>query len=187
MPEPQFRVYPCYTVVAEKLEALTSPGMLNSRMKDFFDLWVLAKHSDFDGLVLSRAIAVTFERRLTFIPQRVPIGLSDEFINDAQKEKQRQAFMRKNALDPMPLAMVIADLREFPTGAGDDLGKRQARHGLAGRTGMAVVGEAVRSRYRGSNHWPLKSDCGLKKLTNAQKGGFVHWAENGFVLGRRKF
>ena len=45
MPEPQIRVYPRYTVVAEKLEALVSLGMLNSRMKDFFDLWVLAKHS----------------------------------------------------------------------------------------------------------------------------------------------
>lgn len=43
MPEPQLRVYPRYTVVAEKLEALTSLGMLNSRMKDFFDLWVFGQ------------------------------------------------------------------------------------------------------------------------------------------------
>ncbi len=49
MPVPQIRVYPRYTVVAEKLEALTSLGMLNSRMKDFFDLWVLAKQSEFEG------------------------------------------------------------------------------------------------------------------------------------------
>lgn len=113
MPEPQIRAYPRYTVVAEKLEALTSLGMLNSRMKDFFDLWVLAKYSDFDGPVLSRAVAATFERRRTDIPQGILIGLSDEFINDAQNEKQWLAFLRKNALDPMPLAVVIADLREF--------------------------------------------------------------------------
>jgi hypothetical protein len=113
MPEPQIRAYPRYTVVAEKLEALTSLGMLNSRMKDFYDLWVLAKHSDFDGTVLTRAVAATFERRQTAIPQGLPIGLSDEFINDAQKEKQWQAFLRKNALNSMPLALVIADLREF--------------------------------------------------------------------------
>jgi len=113
MPEPQLRVYPRYTVVAEKLEALTSLGMLNSRMKDFFDLWVLAKHADFDGTVLSRAVAATFNRRRTAIPKGMPIGLSDEFINDSQKEKQWQAFLRKNALDPMPLAGVIADLRAF--------------------------------------------------------------------------
>ena len=113
MPEPQIRAYPRYTVVAEKLEALTSLGMLNSRMKDFFDLWVLAKHSDFDGTVLTRAVSATFERRQTAIPQGLTIGLSDEFINDVQKEKQWQAFLRKNALNPIPLAVVIADLREF--------------------------------------------------------------------------
>ena len=113
LPAPQLRVYPRYTVVAEKLEALTSLGMLNSRMKDFFDLWVLAKHSDFDGSVLLRAVTATFERRSTAVPQGLPIGLSDEFINDDQKGKQWQAFLRKNALHPMPLAIVIADLREF--------------------------------------------------------------------------
>lgn len=113
MPEPHLRVYPRYTVVAEKLEALTSLGMQNSRMKDFFDLWVLAKHSDFDGRVLARAVAATFDRRRTPIPEDIPIGLSDEFINDEQKIKQWQAFLRKNSIDAMPLAAVIADLREF--------------------------------------------------------------------------
>ena len=115
MPGPHLHVYPRYTVVAEKLEALTSLGMLNSRMKDYFDLWILAKHSDFDGPILSRAVAATFERRRTAVPDGVPIGLSDEFINDAQKDKQWQAFLRKNALDPMPLATVVADLRGFLT------------------------------------------------------------------------
>ena len=88
-------------------------GMLNSRMKDYFDLWILAKHSDFDGLILSRAVAATFERRRTAVPTGVPIGLTDEFVNDAQKGKQWQGFLRKNALDPMPLATVVADLRDF--------------------------------------------------------------------------
>jgi len=113
MPEPHLHVYPRYTVVAEKLEALTSLGMLNSRMKDYFDLWILAKHSDFDGQILSRAVAATFERRRTAVPNGVPIGLSDEFINDAQKDKQWQAFLRKNPLDPTPLVTVVADLRDF--------------------------------------------------------------------------
>ena len=113
MPGPHLHVYPRYTVVAEKLEALTSLGMLNSRMKDYFDLWILAKHSDFDGQILSRAVAATFERRRTAVPTGVPIGLSDEFVNDAQKGKQWQGFLRKNALDPMPLATVVADLRDF--------------------------------------------------------------------------
>lgn len=113
MLEPHLRVYPRYTVVAEKLEALTSLGMLNSRMKDYFDLWILARHSDFDGLILSGAVQATFERRRTAIPKGVPIGLTDEFTYDAQKETQWRAFLRKNALDPMPLEAVVGDLRNF--------------------------------------------------------------------------
>ncbi|MBP6422487.1 MAG: nucleotidyl transferase AbiEii/AbiGii toxin family protein, partial [Propionivibrio sp.] len=82
MPAPHLRVYPRYTVVAEKLEALTSLGMLNSRMKDYFDLWVLVRYSELDTQILIRAVAATFDRRQTGIPNGVPVGLSDEFAND---------------------------------------------------------------------------------------------------------
>ena len=134
MPEPHLRVYPRYTVVAEKQEAMTSLGMLNSRMKDYFDLWVLAKHSDFDGTVLSQAVAATFSRRRTQFPNGVPIALSDEFVTDAQKGKQWQAFLRKNAIDPVPLAIIVADLRNFllPILASVATG---GSHGLTWRAG----------------------------------------------------
>lgn len=113
MPEPRLRVYPRYTVVAEKLEALVSLGMANSRMKDYFDLWILARHSDFDGSMLAQAIRATFERRHTDLPSAVPLGLTDEFAKDAQKEKQWQAFLSKNALDRTPLQTVVGDLKLF--------------------------------------------------------------------------
>ena len=95
MPAPQLRAYPRYTVVAEKLEAMVKLGILNSRMKDYFDLWVLARHCDFDGAVLAQAIGATFARRGTAVVLGVPLGLSDEFALDAQKGKQWQAFERK--------------------------------------------------------------------------------------------
>lgn len=113
MPAPHLRVYPRYTVVAEKLEALTSLGMLNSRMKDYFDLWVLAKYSDFENQVLTQAVAATFQRRQTVIPEGIPIGLSSEFAINPQKDKQWHAFLRKNAIDPKPLSEVVTDLRKF--------------------------------------------------------------------------
>jgi hypothetical protein len=113
MPQPQLRVYPRYTVVAEKLEAMVKLGMLNSRMKDYFDLWVLAGNSDFDGAVLATAIRATFERRGTAVPPGAPLGLTDEFGLDEQKTKQWQAFQRKNILEPMPLTKVVEALREF--------------------------------------------------------------------------
>ena len=80
-------------------------------MKDYFDLWILAKHSDFEGSILSTAIRATFEQRRTATPSGVPIGLTDEFTLDAQKEKHWLAFRRKNALDKTPLAAVVDDLR----------------------------------------------------------------------------
>ena len=113
MPSPQLRAYPRYTVVAEKLEAMVKLGILNSRMKDYFDLWILAKHSDFNESVLVKAIHATFERRGTEIPTGVPFALSDEFASDTQKNIQWLAFLRKNSLESMPLATVIEDVRQF--------------------------------------------------------------------------
>lgn len=113
MPPPQLRAYPRYTVVAEKLEAMVKLGILNSRMKDYFDLWILARRSDFDGVVLAQAIRATFERRGTALPTGLPLGLADEFAMHEQKNLQWSGFQRKNALEPMTLAAVINALREF--------------------------------------------------------------------------
>lgn len=107
------RVYPRYTVVAEKLEALTSLGIANSRMKDYFDLWILACHSSFDGKTLQRAICNTFDRRKTTLQASAPFGLTEGFANDQQKQTQWQAFLRKNKLDALSLQEVITKLQNF--------------------------------------------------------------------------
>lgn len=98
---------------AEKLEAIAKLGIFNSRMKDYFDLWVLSRHSDFDGAVLVQAIHATFERRGRDIPAGPLFGLTDEFAQHEQKNMQWAGFLRKNALETMPLASVIEALREF--------------------------------------------------------------------------
>ncbi|MFP6557172.1 nucleotidyl transferase AbiEii/AbiGii toxin family protein [Paraburkholderia sp. B3] len=113
MPQPYLRVYPQYTVIAEKLEAIATLGMLNTRMKDYFDLWVLARHAEIDRAILERAIQATFERRGTAIPADLPLGLSDEFAHDERKVQQWQAFQRKNRLDSVPLSDVVTALRQF--------------------------------------------------------------------------
>ncbi|MGK0441236.1 MAG: putative nucleotidyltransferase component of viral defense system [Pseudohongiellaceae bacterium] len=110
---PRLRVYPRYTVVAEKLEALVSLGIANSRMKDFFDLWILAKHSEFDGKVLSQAITATFKRRSTPFPDGIPFGLTESFTKDQQKQTQWRAFLKKNGLEPIALVEVTQLLRAF--------------------------------------------------------------------------
>ncbi len=113
LPAPRLRVYPRAAVVAEKLEAIVSLGMANSRMKDFFDLRALAHEGMLDAQLLGDAIAATFQRRGTEIPAAVPLGLSDEFARDAAKRAQWQAFLGKNRLDAPTLGEVIAEIERF--------------------------------------------------------------------------
>ena len=123
---PKLCVYPRYTVAAEKLEAITTLGIANSRMKDFFDLWILSRHSDFDGDTLQRAIRATFDRRKTELPSDVPVGLTNAFSQDSQKQTQWQAFLGRNRLEAVQLEVVVAALRDFvlPPVAAADAGKR---------------------------------------------------------------
>lgn len=111
MAAPVMRVYPAYTVVAEKYQAMVSLGMVNTRLKDYFDLWVLAKHVPFDSNILQEAIAATFMRRGTPTPQELPLGLSEAFTQDRTKIQQWKAFLSKNKLQAPPLDELVSELR----------------------------------------------------------------------------
>ena len=104
LPAPRLRIYPVYTVVAEKVHAIALLGMTNSRMKDYFDLAVLVDREALDTDVLAGALKATFERRGMAIPVELPVGLKDEFAYDPSRQALWQAFIRKNelALDPLP-------------------------------------------------------------------------------------
>lgn len=110
---PKLRVYPRYTVVAEKFEALATLGIANSRMKDYFDLWILSLHSDFEGDILRQAIQATFNRRKTTLTRDLPFGLTHEFALDPQKQIQWKAFIRKNQLEAITLVEVVDALTIF--------------------------------------------------------------------------
>ncbi len=109
-PAPHLRVYPRETVFAEKLKAIASLGMANSRMKDYFDLLALARENAMDPDALAHAIAATFARRRTPLGNGVPIGLTDRFSGDAEKQKQWRAFISRNRLAAPPLGEVVAQL-----------------------------------------------------------------------------
>lgn len=112
-PAPKLKVYPRYTVVAEKVETIATLGIANSRMKDYFDLWVLRQQGEFDTEILRSAIAATFARRDRLLPGQLPVGLSEAFSADQQKQRQWQAFLRKNQLGHMELATVVQALRDW--------------------------------------------------------------------------
>ncbi|WP_027710345.1 nucleotidyl transferase AbiEii/AbiGii toxin family protein [Zooshikella ganghwensis] len=110
---PKLLVYPKYTVIAEKFHALASLGIANSRMKDYFDLWILSQHSKFEGETLKHAIQATFERRKTPLPDQIPFGLTEAFTQDTQKQNQWKAFIRKNNLEATSLPDIALALIDF--------------------------------------------------------------------------
>ena len=112
-PPPVLKAYPRETVLAEKLEAVVSLGMANSRMKDFFDLQVLIQDYPADRRLAAVAIGRTFERRGTPIPASLPIGLSDEFAQDRTKQVQWKAFVTKDNLEAPALNEVVGIIRDF--------------------------------------------------------------------------
>jgi hypothetical protein len=98
-PAPVLKAYPRQAVVAEKFRAMVALGIANSRMKDFFDLWVLANRFAFDGPSLCQAIQATFRRRKTALPAAAPLALTAAFGTDAAKVKQWGAFVQRGKLD----------------------------------------------------------------------------------------
>ena len=111
LPAPRLHTYPVFTVVSEKVHAIALLGMANSRVKDYFDLWVLLDRESLNPNTLAQAIAATFVRRGMAVPAELPIGLTDEFANDPTRQMLWTAFLRKNELATIPLGEVVSRLR----------------------------------------------------------------------------
>lgn len=113
-PAPVLQAYPRETVVAEKLEALTALGVLNSRMKDYYDLALLSRMYPFEGERLADAIAATFRHRGTTI-EAEPIGLTEAYYNDPARAVQWRAFVRRSRFDEEAgdLVRLVAEIRPF--------------------------------------------------------------------------
>ena len=114
-PAPRLRTYPRETVIAEKLHAMVTLDMTNSRMKDFFDLWLLARLFHFEGATLVRSILATFGGRGTPLPQGPPVAFTAEFFGSPDKITQWKAFVRRNRIDvgDADLSQVVAELTGF--------------------------------------------------------------------------
>jgi hypothetical protein len=114
-PAPKVQGYPPESVVAEKFQAMIALGMVNSRMKDFYDIWMIAREFEFEGPVLVEAIKATFNRRNTKIPDSTPRGLSDEFASDPEKVTQWRSFLSRTGLHNVTagLGQVAHELQAF--------------------------------------------------------------------------
>lgn len=92
LPAPRIRVYPRETVVAEKFQAIVSLGTTNTRVKDYYDLWHLAREYAFNGATLARAVRRTFERRATGLPAEPPLGLTATYLANGDRSRQWAAL-----------------------------------------------------------------------------------------------
>ena len=112
-PAPHLRAYPVETVVAEKFHAIVILGIANSRLKDFYDLWLISRTFELDGVALSAAVQRTFERRQTLIPTDVPTGLTRLYAEEW--DARWKAFLKREHMSAAPgdLGQVLDDLRRF--------------------------------------------------------------------------
>ncbi|MGH8865611.1 MAG: nucleotidyl transferase AbiEii/AbiGii toxin family protein [Burkholderiales bacterium] len=111
----KLRAYPVEATIAEKFHAMVHLDLANSRMKDFYDVWILSRTLEFDGQALSKAIKSTFERRESPIPTAPPVALTERFSGDAGHIRQWDAFVAR--IDELSLQRglptVIKAIAEF--------------------------------------------------------------------------
>lgn len=128
LPKAKLQTYPRESVVAEKFEAMVNLGVANSRMKDFYDLFILSHEFSYEGNLLSEAIQKTFARRDTPLPRGTPVAFTPEFFEDAEKKKQWTAFRNKNRgfIAEMSLESVCMEIAGFLMPVVEALNRRVA-------------------------------------------------------------
>ena len=111
---PKLLAYPRETVIAEKFQIMLHRGMFNSRLRDYYDIWLLSRSFPFNGVLLAKAIKKTCRHRDTPIVER-PAGLSAEFAADVARRTQWRAFRRKSNLEDAPedLTVLVEEVAKF--------------------------------------------------------------------------
>jgi len=111
---PRLLGYTLESLIAEKYQAMVDLELANTRMKDFYDVWMLLHRHAFEEQALARAVAATFQRRRTPVPEGSPPALTEAFFTDRQKQTQWRAFLRNIRAGSSPsLPEAIRDLAEF--------------------------------------------------------------------------
>lgn len=116
-PAPRILAYVPATAVAEKFEAIVSLGLINSRLKDFYDIWMLASGLPFDGQDLTDALGATFRKRGTPIPIEPPAALTNEFVDQSTTARMWRTYRARLSVSgidaPTELAEVVDLIKTF--------------------------------------------------------------------------
>ncbi|MBI5049840.1 MAG: nucleotidyl transferase AbiEii/AbiGii toxin family protein [Nitrospirae bacterium] len=114
-PKPHLKGYPAESVVSEKFEAMVKLGLLNSRMKDFYDIWLMMRQFDFDGLKLVEALKGTFEHRKTPLPEHKPLFAEEIYDEKSDRQTLWKAFLKKGDIKYVPekLRTTATEIEQF--------------------------------------------------------------------------
>ena len=115
LPKPHLKGYPAESVISEKFEAMVKLGSLNSRMKDFYDLWLMLRQFDFDGIKLIETIKRTFGHRKTPLPEHKPIFAEEICDEKSDRQTLWKAFLKKGDIRhaPKKLRTTAGEIEDF--------------------------------------------------------------------------
>ena len=147
-PKPHLKGYPLESVVSEKFEAMVKLGLLNSRMKDFYDVWLMIRQFDFDGLNLKEALERTFEHRKMALPQGQPLLAEEIYDDKSDRQRLWMTFLRKNDIKHAPekLSTTAKEIENFLMKPLDAINK----------------GHAFNNTWNATEHWVAKVAGGKK-------------------------
>jgi hypothetical protein len=111
-PEPQLLCYSRESIIAEKFDTMVKLGELNSRMKDFYDIWLLSRSFNFEGKTLAEAIRRTIAKRQSHLPHDVT-AFSQEFAEEKQAQWSAFRYRLNNVEVPSEFSVVVFTVRDF--------------------------------------------------------------------------
>lgn len=114
-PGPRLHGYTIESVVSEKFEAMVKLGILNTRMKDFYDVWLMIRQFNFKGQDLSEALQRTFNHRKTSLPEHEPLFEQAFYEEKSDRQMLWKTFRRNSGFDTVPekLSVVVTDIEGF--------------------------------------------------------------------------
>lgn len=114
-PKPHLNGYPQESVISEKFEAMIKLGLLNSRMKDFYDIWLMMRQFEFKGANIASAIKKTFNNRKTDIPNKKPLFANEIYDEKSDRQTLWSAFLKKGDIQHAPetLSATAKEIENF--------------------------------------------------------------------------
>ncbi len=94
LPAPKILAYSLESVIAEKFQAMIELSEVNSRYKDFYDVYKILSSQQLDYETLCGAIQATFSNRATSYQGTHPL-FTESFMNDKSRNIQWKRFLKK--------------------------------------------------------------------------------------------